>query len=315
MINFRPKNWNLRDRLLATVAFFDVFDMPIKIDYIRRMILGDNNFDEKELYKIIESCSEKLEMSHGYIYLVGRKEMVNKASVGTSNSEKLIKKANKKLWIFDFVPFIDFIALCNYLPLGIAEKNSDIDLLVVAKHGRIFTVRLFLTIISQIAGMRRYAEKIEGRFCLSFYVDQQYLDFKELLISPYDIYFAYWMIGMLPLYGERESCFGMREENKDWLDEYFENINTRYFENHISERKRKLSSRIIERLLRGKFGKWFESRLASYFIGRHKKNSKALSGDASVEVNSKRLKFHNNDKRRFFTEEFEKRLKRLGTFQ
>ena len=48
------------------------------------------------------------------------------------------------------------------------KKNSDIDLFIVASAKHLWLVRLLVSLITQIKGLR-HNNKIDNRLCLSFY--------------------------------------------------------------------------------------------------------------------------------------------------
>lgn len=296
-------------RLLATVAFFDVFEMPLQFEMLRKVLFGDSSFNPLELEIALDEAANELEQKDGYVFLKGKAELIHKHKITLPWREKLIRKAKRKAWIFKSCPFVDFVAICNYLPLGVVEQNSDIDLLVVTRPGRIFTARLFLTILSHLAGTRRHGDKVEGRFCLSFYLNAENLTLYPLLIKPDDIYMAFWMVALLPIYANGEIFNQMKKENELWLGKYFD-MTDRYYENVAIKKKKNLTGAFWESILKGKFGNWLENTLKAYFLNRHSRNIADLPENASVEVSSARLKFHNNDKRLFFLEEFRKRLER-----
>ena len=49
-------------------------------------------------------------------------------------------------------------------------KNSDIDLFLTVKKGRIWTVRTLSMALTQILGQRRHNKKITNKICLNYYV-------------------------------------------------------------------------------------------------------------------------------------------------
>lgn len=297
-------------RLLATVAFFDVFEMPLQFEMLRKVLFGESSFNPLELEIALDEAANELEQKDGYVFLKGKAELTHKHKITLPWREKLIRKAKRKAWIFKSCPFVDFVAICNYLPLGVVEKNSDIDLLVVTRPGRIFTARLFLTMLSHLAGIRRHGEKVEGRFCLSFYLNAENLALYPLLIKPDDIYMAFWMVALLPVYEHTDIFKQVQKANELWLGKYFENLPERYYENVAASKKKNLSGAFWEFVLKGKLGDWLEKNLQSFFVKRHRRNIEELPENASVEVSSFRLKFHNNDKRLFFLEQFKERLER-----
>lgn len=311
MKDFSPKEWNLSKRLLATIAYFDVFDLPLRADLLKRLVFGDMNFNILELEVALAEINEFVQQLDGYVYLQGKSNLIAQQVSSTNRKEKLIKKARKAGWIFRACPFVEFVAICNYLPYGVVEENSDIDLLVVVKPGRIFIARLFLTFLTHMAGKRRYSDKVEGRFCLSFYLNRDSLALAPLLIQPHDVYMGYWLLALLPIYGQEQIYTNLKRGNDQWMKQYFDNLQERYEDCNYQRKQKNILGKVMQWILKGRLGNWTEAKLKSYFVKRHYKNLKNLPENASVEVSSDRLKFHNNDKRKFFAEQFEERLKRL----
>ncbi len=130
-------------------------------------------------------------------------------------SEKYIKK-------LQIVPFLKMASVCNNLAFGKVDEKSDIDIFIIAKKGRLFFVRTFVTFLLHICGVRRHEDKINGRFCLSFFIDDYDLSL-EKIANENDIYLAYWVKSMIPLIDD-----GVSSEFLDknlWAKRYFENEN------------------------------------------------------------------------------------------
>ncbi|MBI2634689.1 hypothetical protein HYW82_03420 [Candidatus Peregrinibacteria bacterium] len=137
--------------------------------------------------------------------------------------EELEKKLWKRVWRYcrflRFVPFLRMVAVCNNLAFGRVRAASDIDLFIVAREGHLFTVRIFVTAILHIFGVRRHGEKIAGRFCLSFFVDDSALDLSTIAIEK-DIYLAYWVKNLVPIIDD--GVYGEFLRKNEWVDGYFE---------------------------------------------------------------------------------------------
>jgi hypothetical protein len=136
------------------------------------------------------------------------------------------------------------------------------------------------------------------------------LDFEDILLKNGDIYFAYWLMALKPLFGT-EITWGKIEKKNEWIGKYFDNFAVRRERFINVNQKKGWSRRLMELLLKGKLGNFIEGLLGGYFLKRHQKRLKYLPGNASVIVSSKMLKFHNNDKRQEFRESWLNRLEKL----
>jgi len=81
-----------------------------------------------------------------------------------------------------FVPFLRMLALNGSLVRGEEKVESDIDFLIVAKRNRLYTARFVATILTELTGYRRKADKVAGRICLNCYLPDNNL--KIAPVSP-----------------------------------------------------------------------------------------------------------------------------------
>jgi hypothetical protein len=290
------------------VAYFDVFEVALTAKDLGWLVMGKKS-SEEQVREIIKNSSN-LKLNGERVTLAGREELANVSDQKRELADQLIEKVRRWAGWFRHVPFVQGVAVCNYLPLGVVDDHSDIDLFVVTRKGRIFMARVFLTLLTHLLGKRRHGGKVEGRFCLSFYANEENLSFQELLIKDGDIYFAYWTLALLPMFGDRRLWEKLADENWQWGKDFFVDWQNRFNFQEVNTKKA-WSAKAWEYLLGGRLGNWVERKLVSYFQKRHAQKKANLPDNASVIVNSKWLKYHNNDRREWFKEEWLERLKRF----
>lgn len=294
---------SLSDRILITLAYFDVFGFGMSLKDLSKFILGESPRQNNNLLKI-----ELIKLKNEIVDIGGKYFLKNTNPVRLLNVDEVLKKASNSAKWFEYIPFVEFVAVCNYLPIGIADQDSDIDVLIITKVNRIFMARLFTTVILHVLRLRRHGKKVSGRFCLSFYANEAFLDFSDLLIDN-DIYFAYWLLALYPIYGDISIYENIQSENQNWMKYFFAEKRTNKFE---LTKKKSLFKKVVERFFSSKLGDWIEALLTQFFIARNNAKSSEFGDNASIVVNSRRLKFHNNDRRMFYRDVFYKNLKRLG---
>lgn len=209
--------------------------------------------------------------------------------------KKLWIKVRTYLWVLKFVPFVKMAAVCNNLAFGKIDEKSDVDLFVIAKSGHLFTVRIFITFILHILGVRRHGDKVAGRFCLSFFVDDECLDLSKISIDK-DIYLAFWIKSMIPII--EDSILDKFLKENMWAKYFFENekdfvINTSqtFFESRFLKK-------FLEWIFGGEIGNWFEKMMRNWQMRRASEKAKFADNDASLVIGEHILKFHNIDRRR-----------------
>jgi hypothetical protein len=211
---------------------------------------------------------------------------------------KLWGRVEKYVPLLGMLPFIRMVAVCNNLAFGSLKEDSDIDLFIVAKKGRLFLVRSMVTFLFQILGVRRHADKVAGRFCLSFFVDDSSVAFESIALKN-DIYLAYWIKTLRPIVEENGFSSVFLNFNR-WAGLYFDDDAS-----FTIDTSRIVESGPLKRLVRSvltflfdsKFGDFVESRLAGWQITRALKKKAGTGEKSSIVVSRHMLKFHNLDRR------------------
>lgn len=223
--------------------------------------------------------------------------------------KRLLDKSRKYLRILRIVPFVRMISVCNNLAFGKVDETSDIDLFVVARTGRLFFVRTFVTLLLQVMGVRRHGKKVAGRFCLSFFVDEEGMDLEKIAID-HDVYLAFWIQSMLPFI-DNAFCSNELIERNTWAKSFFENEDDFFINLNNSFGASAFSSfleGILSFIFDGRFGDFLEDRLLIWQLKRAKGKAVSLGDEASIIVNEHILKFHNLDRRKEYRRLWEKRF-------
>lgn len=95
------------------------------------------------------------------------------------------------------IPYIKgiFLAGSSSFSTGNAKKSSDIDIFIVTNPNRMWFARFWLTIITQILGVRRAGELEENRFCLNHYITANNLERLDHTLYAAQLYSDYIAIG------------------------------------------------------------------------------------------------------------------------
>lgn len=306
---------NLKESILKTIVYFDIFDFPLTAEEVKDYLYKhDSPVHIKEIKGVLVEMTENglIEHIRDYYLLKNRGKIVETRNTRKFISEKFWEKVGFYGKYMKSVPFVRMLAVCNNLAYNNASEESDIDLLVVIEPGRMWIARLIITIILQFYGVRRHGNKIKGRFCLSFFITTNKLNMEPLQIPNEDPYLAYWTQNLTPFYG-KEVYDEFKRLNKDWLkNKYSLNFN-QTSERYLYKEKDILFKRILESLLSGKIGDIFESFLKKTLKKKTLKSMGKLGPDADVIVNDDMLKFHNHDKRREYLEKFQITSSKLQT--
>lgn len=207
--------------------------------------------------------------------------------------KNLWKKVFKYVRFLKFVPFLRMAAVCNNLSFGMVDEKSDIDLFIVAKKGRLFLVRIIVTFIFSVLGVRRHRNKVAGRFCLSFFVDDEFLDFSKIALEN-DIYLAFWIKNLVPVVDDGVSKeFFMKNK---WIGNYFEN--DFIIKGKVIIKPERFLRNFLTWIFDGSFGNFVEKKLKNWQMKRAKEKVSTVADNSGLMIGEHILKFHNIDRRR-----------------
>jgi len=294
-------NPKLVESIMKAIAFFDLFDFPLSaeeiMDYLYKYTYPVHIKEIKATlsYLVDEGLLSELKT---YYVLAGREIIIETRKTRKFIAEKFWNRTKLYGTYMRSVPFVEMIAVCNNLAYDNPNSQSDIDLYIVVKPGRMWLARFLITVILHFYGVRRYGDKIAGRFCLSFFVTNKQMEMKQFALNPEDPYLAYWTKNLQPIYGN-DAYQNFRESNYAWLKTYGLSFKDSY-KKHMYHEERGGVKKFFEWLLDGRLGNLFEVILKGTLKKRTTKKMELLGHEASVIVTDEILKFHNHDRRQEF---------------
>ncbi len=310
---------NLRQAILATLAYFDSLGNPYPLTLIE---IKHNLFKykanlldiEKELNTLI--TEKKVREEKGFYFLFQEddlaKSRLDRYSNYAINHSKL---ARKVAFFLSMIPFLRFIGICNNLAINNVNQNSDIDFLIITDKKYIWFVKGVAFIGLSVLRLRRHGDKSAKRVCLSFFISEDNLDLKPIAKYPYDIHLAYWSAQIIPVFDE--GVYQKFQKNNSWVQELIPAY-PKYFDR--SAEIKKLNSSIVflkkidEFILRLGLGFIF-NQLGKYIQLKRLERVKSITGkhykEKDMVMNNQMLKYHPIDRRKLYRDEFEKRIEQL----
>ncbi|KKU99307.1 MAG: hypothetical protein UY32_C0002G0043 [Candidatus Jorgensenbacteria bacterium GW2011_GWC1_48_8] len=117
--------------------------------------------------------------------------------------------------VFSFIPFLDFVIVSGSLATGNVHENSDFDVIVGARKGKIFTVRAFCVFVFGILGLRRrgidHKAASSDKVCFNHFVTPK----AYRLSPPYNDYWVKLYQNLVPVYGREKAVRDFFRAN-DW---------------------------------------------------------------------------------------------------
>jgi len=221
--------------------------------------------------------------------------------------EKYLKRSMVAGRILRFVPFLRMAGLNGSLSRGEAKQSSDIDFLIIARDGRLYTARFFAVLLVALTGWRRSGKKIAGRICLNCYLSASHPDvvphnpqsnkkvaigYRYLIPLVDDGKTAKKFFKINKWMGKNLKCRMQNEKFQPKADppltEKFKIIN-KYLKEKIFLEYPKQPKRTFEKLLSGRFGNFVERKLMDY--ERRRILGGACRGD-EIFADEKEIRLH-----------------------
>ncbi|MEK9156162.1 MAG: nucleotidyltransferase domain-containing protein [Patescibacteria group bacterium] len=119
--------------------------------------------------------------------------------------------------ILQMVPFLRCLILNGSLAQGKARPDSDIDILVIGRDGRIFTARFFILLLSTLLGVKRSSDDAKshaGKFCFNYFMTTSYLKIPAGRGTAMDRYCAENYSKSVLVWGDKKTFRRFFEENE-----------------------------------------------------------------------------------------------------
>lgn len=312
-----------RKSVLVTLAYFDVFDIPLKTGEVLRYLIipveerGKTNqpsdFNptllviQKELDQLV---LENLVFTDGvHYFLFDRQYLVPLRFRKEKFARKKWRLAIKAAKWLRLVPYLRGVFASGSLALDNTEELSDLDFLIVAKNGRIWLARFLVTgLLSLLRFRRRGTDKIApDKICLNHYLSDG-----SLKMAFQSIYTAQLYNCLTPLYLKEDDLVEKFRKTNDWVLKYF-----RVWP-EISGKK--LVGRGLATQIAGFFeltldffgGGWVENFARNYQSRRITQNPQTGQPDGRIIFNDDQLEFHPRTIETKIVAKYNENLQRLG---
>ncbi len=139
----------------------------------------------------------------GRIVFEGREELIKEQERREAFFPRKIRKARHVARFLSRLPGVRFVALCNTTALANARDEGDLDFFVITHKGSLALARVLATTWYTLTGSRPGAGRSDrDTVCLSFWVDDSALDLSDLMLEGDDPYFRFWFLSLVPLYDD-----------------------------------------------------------------------------------------------------------------
>ena len=251
---------NINNSILATLAYFDVFDYPLTRDEIF-LFFGskyDQSSVEPSLAELIRS--RKIYVFDNLYTLKNNPELINRRKKGNILADEMLKTARKISRILMRFPYVRGVAVSGSLSKNYTDENSDIDLFIITASNRLWIARTIMHLFKKLT----FLVNKQDYFCMNYYIDE-----KGLEIVEKNIYTATEIVTLIPMEGN--GTFDEFFKANAWTAEYLPNNSTQISSGQ--NRKASWFKKFIEFTLNNPLGDRIDNKLRDITSKRWEKKT------------------------------------------
>jgi hypothetical protein len=237
----------LEQAMVATVAYSDIFDYPLRPAEIHRYLIEQPATPESVERALASPATAdgRLCVRDGYVTLAGREAIVATRAAREPDSARLWQEALRYGRIIAGLPFVRMVAITGELAMDNVQPESDIDYFIVTRPGRVWLCRL-LTI-----GVVRIATRRGVTICPNYLLSENALTLHER-----NLYAAHELAQMVPIAGH--DIYQRLRAHNGWIEAYLPNAAGPPRKLSVLPRLASLR-RLAERALAGRVGDRIET--------------------------------------------------------
>jgi hypothetical protein len=289
---YRP---SLEERaILRTVVYASVFDYPLTLTQLQQTLVESSQTEAEILARYRTSAWLRQTIDHrdGLFFPRGHDDIVAERSRREAASREFIRAHQRYLRFICAVPFTRLVALSGSVAHLNMDRRGDLDLFIVTRGARVWSVAVVILLMAKLAGRRKIT-------CVNYVLSD-----RALTLDQRDLFTANQVISLRPLIGS--DVFQHFVRVNDFVARFYPNFDPVLVEksgSHPSVLKRAVEivlscgpAQAFERVCRSAYG-WYLRRRAS-----------GWTSPEQVRLERECLKLHTNSHRGSVTDHFEAAL-------
>ena len=219
----------MKDDIKFVLKYYDLFDFPLTLDEIRKWFFqGESRIKDQESGDLLRYLDEligtgEVETDGEFYFLKSSDGIVKIRKKREVISNKKIEKVRKVVKILKFVPGVRMITLVSNVAYLNADRGADIDLFIVTRIGRIWTVRFWSVVLMMLLNKRPNKKTIQDKICLSYFVDEGNMNLEATKVNEPDVHLIYLISQYRPIYDKGGVWDKFAKEN-EWIKKYLVNF-------------------------------------------------------------------------------------------
>lgn len=294
----------LETAILCTILYADLFDYPLTVPEIQRYLIGqtapavavERHLSDHPLLRA------HLDSRSPFWFLSGRAQVVDVRRQREAYSRSLWPFARSYGRLIAALPFVRLVAISGALAMdNVSGPRDDIDLLIVARSGRVWLTRALVIAVVHLA-RRRGIE-----LCPNYILAET-----RLQLLDRGLFTAHEMAQLVPLSGEE--TYRRLWESNAWVSTYLPNSAPSPLAGSRTSAVHRAARRGLEMLLGGSLGDVLERWEGRRKIARLRAEASEW-GSAGAVFQPNLCKGHMDDHMAATHERYAQRVRALGLGQ
>ena len=177
--------------IARSVIYASVFDYPLTLEQLHRTLIESDQSAAEILavYDGSEMLQHMIEYRDGFFFPIGRADLVAERARREARSHAFLQRHALVLRLIAAIPFTRLVALSGSIAHLNLEPNGDLDLFVITKGQRVWTVTVAVLLLAKLLHRRRAV-------CANFILADSHL-----VLEQQDLFTANQVIHLRPLFG------------------------------------------------------------------------------------------------------------------
>lgn len=281
----KETNNQLKAGIIHQLLYSEIFEHPLTPVELLRFSSVKTAVTPSDFNSILEDLmADKLIHSSGEYFAVFQTgSKIEHRIEGAKRADKLFGKAVKVATFIQKFPFVEGVGISGSLSKGILHDDGDFDFFVITKPNRVWVARTLLILYKKVflLNSRKY-------FCLNYFIDSDHLEIEEK-----NRFTAVEISTLIPATGK---VFEQFYYENNWVSDYFPGGSKTEFQTRII--RKPFLSRLIEKILSGRFGDFVDSKSMKVTFKRWKRKFGDFNSDKfDLTMKTRRYlsKHHPND--------------------
>jgi hypothetical protein len=177
--------------IARSVIYSSLFDYPLTLDELHRALIESDQTAPEILavYDGSEVLQHIIEYRDGFFFLIGCGALIAERRQREARSRQFLRRHQLALRLLCALPYTRLVAVSGSIAHLNLDANGDLDLFVVTRGPRVWTVTVAALVLARLLGRRRIV-------CTNFVVADSHLRLEQQ-----DVFTANQVIHLRPLIG------------------------------------------------------------------------------------------------------------------